>query len=404
MIHSIGIAGPVSLKILAPYVKNGESLPEGYRFAPMAFWVEELLKRGHQVSVFTLAPQIIKPITFFGEQLTIHIGRYRGHGRARDFFRLERSDLFEAMQKDQVEIIHANWTYEFALAALKTGIPTLVTAHDAPLEILKLNRNPYHFMRCLMAKQVCSLAPIMTVVSSYLENHFRRVFKYRRPIYLIPNGIPEFVFNTARITKGSVQRSKTIFASNLTGWSERKNGHTLIKAFSEVFKKDSNCELWMFGNGYGEAEEAQKWANINKLNQNIKFFGYIPYTELIKTFSENVNVLVHPAIEESFSMAVAEAMALGIPVIGGKFSGAVPDTLGAGGLLIDAKSKDEIATAMALLANDKKLQKNIGEQGRSLCNNKYHLSHVTDLYEKLYCQIITSNPMNPKQVDSIRNL
>lgn len=387
----IGIAGPSSLQHLAKYVTDGENLPEGYRFAPMAYWVEELLIRGHQVSLFTLAPQVSTPLTFHGDQLTIHIGRYRPRHRARDFFKLEQGDLFNAMQKDPVEIIHANWTYEFALAALKTGTPVLVTAHDAPMEILKLNRDPYRFIRLLMAKQVCNLAPIMTVVSSYLEKHYQKIFNYQKPIHHIPNGIPDFVFKLSEDFNKRVQKKQIIFASNLTGWSERKNGHILIKAFSEVIKTNPDCELWMFGNGYGEGEEAQKWANLNNINKNIKFFGYVPYDQLLKTLSHNVDILIHPAIEESFSMAIAEAMALRLPVIAGEYSGAVPETLGSGGLLVDVTSEKEIASTMVDLACDQRLREILGDCGHKIAINKYHLKVVNNQYEVLYNQLITQN-------------
>lgn len=383
----LGIASPSSLRPLAKFVRGGENLPEGYRFAPMACWIEELIKRDYQVSLFTLAPQVSTPITFHGDRLTIHIGRYRSRHRARDFFKLEQSDLLYAMRNDPVEIIHANWTYEFALAALKTGTPVLVTAHDAPLEILKLNRNPYHLLRCLMAKQVCQLAPIMTVVSSYLEKHFREVFGYRKPIHLIPNGIPEFVFSLPDDSKKNTNKSRVIFASNLTGWSERKNGGTLIKAFSGVLSHNPDHELWMFGNGYGDGEEAHKWAELNKMNKNIKFFGYVPYTKLLNTLAQYVDILVHPALEESFSMAIAEAMALRLPVIAGKNSGAVPDTLQSGGLLVDVKSKKEITAAMIQLAGNPQLRETLGENGFAIANNRYHIELVNHQYQRLYRQL-----------------
>jgi hypothetical protein len=39
----------------------------------------------------------------------------------------------EALQREQPDILSAHWTYEFAAAAIATGIPHVVTAHDAPL-------------------------------------------------------------------------------------------------------------------------------------------------------------------------------------------------------------------------------------------------------------------------------
>ena len=92
----LGISGPVTLPMLAKYVERGAELPEGYRHTALATVVEALLARGHQVSLFTLAPEVSEPCTFRGPQLTIHVGRYRARHRARDFFALERQDLLRA--------------------------------------------------------------------------------------------------------------------------------------------------------------------------------------------------------------------------------------------------------------------------------------------------------------------
>ncbi len=46
--------------------------------------------------------------------------------------------------------------------------------------------------------------------------------------------------------------------------------------------------------------------------------------QCLTTLAESVDVLVHPSLEESQCMAVIEAMAMGLPVIAGKFSGAIP--------------------------------------------------------------------------------
>lgn len=380
----IGIAGPVSLKLLSHYVEDGEKMPDGYLFAPMAAWIESFLKRGHHVSVFTLAPGITQPQNFHGEQINIHIGRYRAKNRARDFFRQEQEDLLDAMRQDPVDILHANWTYEFALAGLKSGLPTLVTAHDAPLNILKISPTPYRFVRLLMARQVCLQSLRMTAVSTYVENHYRQVFHYKKPIHVIPNGVPDFVFDLKKRAQTHLPKKRTVFASNLTGWAGGKNGQTLIKAFSLLRKQYPDCALWMFGAGHGENEAAHTWAKKMGLTESIVFRGQTPYQQLLKEMAEYVDILVHPALEESFSMAIAEAMAMKIAVIGGESSGAVPETIGQSGLLVDIKNPYILAEAMAKLIQDKTLRNQFAESGLDKAQNYYKLDKVTQQYENIY--------------------
>jgi glycosyltransferase involved in cell wall biosynthesis len=383
----IGIASPVSLTLLASLVRDGESMPEGYPFPFMAHYVEELVRRGHHVSLFTLAPQLSEPLLFEGDQLRIHIGRLRPGGRARDFFAKERQELIKAMSSDPVDVLHAHWTYEFALAALQTPAPVLVTAHDAPLNIFRYSPDAYRFIRLLLAGRVSHQTQHMTAVSPYIQRHFHQVFGYPREIDVIPNGMPDSIYKLNQPSSKNTKR-KIIFAAVLTGWSKIKNGSALLKAFALARSNLPESELWLYGIGHGVGEQAQRWAEKHRVTQSVVFHGRTPYDHLIQQLKSSVDVLVHPALEESFSMAVAEAMALGIPVIGGDHSGAVPDTLGGSGLLVDVRSPNQIAIAMITLAKDGTLRDKLSRAGNLLAQNKYSLSVVADSYETLYTRFL----------------
>jgi hypothetical protein len=73
--------------------------------------------------------------------------------RAWDLFAQERAGLERAMREDPCDVVHAHWTYEFALAALASGQPTLVTARDWAPTILLMQRRlrllPYR-LACLL--------------------------------------------------------------------------------------------------------------------------------------------------------------------------------------------------------------------------------------------------------------
>ena len=132
---NLGIATPVSLHHSRSLVEDGDKLPRGYLFAPAADWVMELMERGHQVTLYTPpSREIDSPTTFCGNGLRIRIAKLRACGTGRDFFRSERDQLTRMMIEDRCDLIHAHWTYEFALAAIASRIPTLSTIHDPPLD------------------------------------------------------------------------------------------------------------------------------------------------------------------------------------------------------------------------------------------------------------------------------
>lgn len=391
----LGFAGPVSLELLKGHVRDGEGLPEGYKFPPMATLIEEYLLRGHQVSVFTLDRTTERLRTFEGDHLTIHVGRYRPRARYRatDFFAAERADLVEAMRADPCDLVHAHWTYEFALAAMASGTPYLVTAHDAPLRVLGIYRDAYRFLRTLMALRVAWKASFMTAVSPSVAEHFKKVLGHRGDITMIPNGLPEGLF---ALGEEKVERSVVaapVFATVLTGWGKLKNGRAALKAFGRVRTVLPGARLVMFGYGHGAGEEAEVWAHQRGLQESVEFAGTLPHPELMRRLSLEADVLVHPALQEAHPVGVSEAMALGLPVIGGERSGGVPFTLEYGkvGALVDVRSVEELSTCMLRLAGEPDVCRMLGEAARESARRRFHVNAVVDSYEKMFGEVLAAS-------------
>ncbi len=391
----LGFAGPVSLKLLSGHVRGGEGLPEGYRFPPMATLIEEYLRRGHRVSVFTLDPTTPLPRTFQGDRLTIHVGRFRTRARHRamDFFAAERADLVSAMREEPCDIVHAHWTYEFALAAIASGSPYVVTAHDAPLRVLRFLPDAYRGYRFLMALWVARRARYLTAVSPYVAEHYRRVLRYRRPIKVVPNGLPDGLFAIGD-KRSKVSNEGLVFATVLTGWGKLKNGRVALQAFDKVRKAIPEARLLMFGLGHGRGEEGAVWARRNGLSRDVEFVGAIQHPILLKRLASEVDVLVHPSLEEAHPLSVSEAMALSIPVIGGARSGGVPFTLedGKAGLLADVRSPADVARAMLRLGREDGLRLDLGRAARESACRRFRVARVVDAYEELYEEVLADWP------------
>ena len=81
---------------------------------------------------------------------------------------------------------------------------------------------------------------------------------------------------------------------------------------------------------------------------NIQLCGRLEHKALLREVSR-ASVFLHTSLTESFGMAVAEAMALGVPAIAGSESGAIPWLLqqGAAGQLVDVRRPDAIRAALS---------------------------------------------------------
>jgi phosphatidyl-myo-inositol dimannoside synthase len=81
---------------------------------------------------------------------------------------------------------------------------------------------------------------------------------------------------------------------------------------------------------------------------------------------------------EGFGIALTEASACGVPVIGGS-SGGIPDAVREGetGLLVDAERPESVADAVRLLLRDGELARRLGTGGRKAVETFYNWDRVT---------------------------
>lgn len=378
--------------MLTDLVEDGEKLPAGYEFGPAAEWIRELLRRGHHVTVYTLAKDIDAALTFYGPNLTIRVAKWRAWGTGKDLFAAERAQLTAMMKEDRCDLIHAHWTYEFGSAALASGIPTLVTIHDLPWNVLRFFKDKFRVAKLLVAYGVAFRGKYFTAVSSDAANHFRRYFTPWRRITVIPNGLSQDVFEIARQTPEKKDRTRTVFATVLRGWSARKNGGVALQAFHLLRSRLPNVDLIMFGTDYGPGEAAELWARQNGLTEGVTFSGRLPYRTLLAEVNQKVDVLVHPSLDEAFSMAALEAMALKKPVIAGENTAGFREMLDGGraGVLLDVTDPKALADAMERLAQDAAYREQLGTLGFQHVSSTYRIEAVFDAYEKKYREILAT--------------
>jgi len=383
----IGMAGPILVSDFAAYLDRDldqTNFPVGLGGIPVNLLSRELLKRGHQLVIFTLDPRVEKEVVLEGKQLKICVGPYRPK-RARDFFRLERATMEKAIRRERPTLVHAQWTYEFALAAIAADVPHIVTAHDAPFQVLRHNFIPYRIARTLMTMKAIRRADRIAAVSPHVAKHLERFFFPRRRVDVIPNGLPSSIFNN-RVWAKKPKSGVLTFFTILNGWGGLKNGQIVIQAFAKLREAYRPARLVMLGAGHNPGGPAELWARERGVVDGIEFAGPAAYEILQDRISKECDILVHPSLEESFGMVIIEALAKAIPVIGGESSGAVPWTLsfGEAGLLVDVRSPRKVADAMLTLARDSGLRKCLSEAGYGRVRRHFSIEAVADAYEKQY--------------------
>lgn len=377
---TVGIAGPMSLELIDIDWK-GKKVPEGYPFPLTSYIINALLDKGVKVVAFTNSFDIEEPVVFHDEKITICVGR-KSQRPGRSFFSLERKDLTQLMEKHAPDIINAQWSYEFAWAALKTGIPTIVTVRDHAPTIFWYFKDPYRLVRWIINNIVLRKSNHLITNSDYLKKLLKK--RYSEKAAVVNNFYQPFLEDYFKADK---KRSNAI-VSVCNGFDERKNVKNGLKAFQLFRKQYPNHIYKLVGVGMEPGGAAHRYAKENNLTENVDFLGYISFDRVIDVISES-DVLLHPSREESFGNTILEALVVGTNVVGGKNSGNVPYLLdhGKAGLLCDVNSPQSIADALTTFFSDEKLFDEYRVAGQRYAKENYSknatIQKLIGIYEKV---------------------
>jgi glycosyltransferase involved in cell wall biosynthesis len=354
LIHvKIGIVSPFLPKDVMGLLDDPSraklAVVKGSTATPVTPLVHAWHAQGHEISVFCLDPSIASPCRLSGERLSIHVlPKRRFRQSAFDFYRLERQRICEAVQVEGPQVLSAQWSYEHALGALDTGLPTVVTCHDTPLRYAWISKNLFMAYHLLVAAAVFRRARHLIAVSPYTAGHIRRYFSPRADPVVIPNGLPAEIFlRGERRLQPEPDHSGTFTICSVGGWGRIKNVTALLRAYDRIRKEQNNVRLVLFGSGLGPDQEAERWALKRNLAGGVEFKGKVSRAEILDFLERESDLMIHPSLIECHPMVLIEAVACGVPVLAGAESGGVAWTLGGGryGRLCDVTNPESIAAA-----------------------------------------------------------
>ena len=168
-------------------------------------------------------------------------------------------------------------------------------------------------------------------------------------------------FQGALAAKVTAPRLLTVGRMSL---AEQYKGHDyVIRALPALLARFPNLTYHIIGDGDGRPL-LENLAEQVGVRPSVHFHGFVPEEELQRQY-ESATVFIMPSQAEGFGFVFAEAMAYGLPVIGGNRD-ATPEVVADGetGLLVDPTSVTEIRSAITRLLADEDLRKNMGQAGQ----------------------------------------
>jgi glycosyltransferase involved in cell wall biosynthesis len=360
--------------------------------------VKSFLEDGHKVVVFTEDSSTFSNTKLYGEKIEIHIIGVKFKSKLLTYFppqfiTARRIENCIIKNGNNLDVLHAQWTYDFAFASSKfiNKIPVICTVRDwAPFIYKSIPKVPIKLyfiqklfwkQKMIISKKVINNSNIQFIANSkYTQQRIHSI----KPEYYVP-----IIFNSIEDSyilrkRDNYPQQHTFISISPSIDDKRKNYDLLIQAFSLLLNYYPEAKLIMIGNIHYDRYLYKKWVKKNML-KNVDFIGFIDHVRLMAILDE-VTCLVHPALEETFGNIFLEGMARRVPVIGGKSSGAVPFVLKHGqcGCLCDVTNPKSITDAMIKIIEDPAYTKSIIDNATSVLLNEYAGSVVAQNHLGLY--------------------
>lgn len=351
----IGVVGPFNPLTVQSYFKKSTALPNINRMATSVnCYVNGLLKTGHKVTVFTSYSFDGDPYTIEGNNIRICLvsTRFKIHG-------LSRLRMAKRIQKEikpflsELDVLHAEWTYEYALAikSFKNRIPVFCSVRDwAPYlyRLAKGIKEKYYWgLSLFVFKKVMKGNELHLIANSeYTEKQILSRYP-TKDVVIIPNPM-----DSKNILKSreNYPENPVFISISTSPFTPRKNNLILLHAFSVFRQKYPMASLIIIG---ACSDELKMDLEKKGLLEGVRLTGSLDHDEVIRCIDQS-SCLVHPALEETFGNILLEGMCRRVPCIGGNKSGAVPQVLGYGkyGILCDVTNISSIVEALTKAIED----------------------------------------------------
>lgn len=372
-----------------------------------------LEKLGHQTSMLVGRKYtndenifILNDLKSFGQRVRKKLSYYLSNDI--DLFSSDKIIKTEAFKKADIVHCHNLHSYYFNLNTLKKISklkPVVWTFHDMwpitphcahsfdgglkngfwqcpSLEIfppLKWHNEAYLENR---KRKIYSQSPFtITTPSLWLKNKVEQSLLGNKNVHLIYNGIDLNVFQP--------------FSKNE---ARKKLNLPLDKKIILSVIKKGQSNPWKGGNYAGEAIAALK-NNPEVLficvggdfeNQQVINVDFIEDENLLALYYSASDLLLHPAIAETFGLTIAEGMACGLPIVSFQ-TGSIPELVedGFNGFLAEYKNSHDLIAKLRLTLNlSAEKLKEMGLNSQNKVKNSFTLDAMVNNYLRLYNEIL----------------
>jgi glycosyltransferase involved in cell wall biosynthesis len=193
-------------------------------------------------------------------------------------------------------------------------------------------------------------------------------------VYVAPMGVDEHAFRRIEPYEpySGSGRFRIFSCSRL---NPGKAVDDLIRALADLTRRGLNAELRIAGSddvGGGYRRELEALATEMGVADRTHFLGSVSEAEVLREL-RNAHAFALASLAEPLGIAIAEAMAVEVPVVATR-AGGVPNLVDDGhdGLLVAPRAPDEIADALEQIATDSTLASALSSRSREKVTRSFH--------------------------------
>lgn len=227
---------------------------------------------------------------------------------------------------------------------------------------IKLNKNFYHILKSSVLPILFSGATAIFTTGNFGVDRFQRSGYCKRDSTLV-----NFPFFVPLPELPEPKKDKSVLTFLCSGrLVDRKGFDDVLKALGKC-KQDHGAtfKLRIAGSGPNEAD-LRALAEACNITEEVEFMGWLESDQL-KEVMLDADVFVHYVpILDPFPVAVLEAMAFGLPIIGSDQAGSVADRVenGRSGFVLPPRKVDQLAEAIMTFIKQPHLAAEMGAVAR----------------------------------------
>lgn len=375
------------LAFLTPEYPHPHSTPSGGLGTSIKNLAEQLVKRGHKISVFIYGQE--EDQVFEEEGIEFHFIKqlnyaFLGWYRYRKYL---ESYLNKVIKREQIDALEApDWTG--ITAFIRPDCPMVIRMHGSDSYFCRLENRPQKKKNFWFEKLALKNADHLLSVSEFTADKTREIFELKKEIKVIPNSADIKVFTPSE--EKPVPNTILYFGSII----RKKGVLELAYVINLVCKKNPDARLVMVGKDVQDIKTGKSTKELftetldKEIRQKVTWKGGLAY-EKIKAEIARASVIALPSFAEALPMTWLEAMAMKKAMVTSDIGWAKEVMVdGKTGFTVYPKDHAAYAEKVLTLLSNRELAKKMGVAARKRVVERFSTELVVEENIRFYESVI----------------